>query len=139
LTKEEHHGVSSSFAFNVVRWWYSTMRLLCFAPAISACPFSFCAICIQLYSVGCSTFGVFSCFEILPDHVFKANNKFFIIKSPSYRVKCRMYEFMDKRLRHRVRSTGLSFDCASNPDRVCVYVAFAVQVLYFARRGHYNN
>lgn len=49
-----------------------------------------------------------------------------------------MYEFMDKRLSHRVRSTGLAFDCASNPDRVGVYVAFAVQVLYFARRCHYD-
>jgi hypothetical protein len=50
-----------------------------------------------------------------------------------------MYEFMDKRLRHRVCCTGLAFDCARNPDRVGVYVAFAVQVLYFARRCHYNN
>jgi hypothetical protein len=50
-----------------------------------------------------------------------------------------MYEFMDKGLRHRVRCTGLAFDCASNPDRVGVYVAFAVQVLYFARWSHYDD
>ncbi len=50
-----------------------------------------------------------------------------------------MYEFMDKGLRHRVRCTGLAFDSPRDPDRVGVYVAFAVQVLYFARRGHYNN
>jgi hypothetical protein len=50
-----------------------------------------------------------------------------------------MYEFMDKGLRHRVRCTRLAFDCASNPNRVGVYVAFAVEVLYFARWSHYNN
>jgi hypothetical protein len=50
-----------------------------------------------------------------------------------------MYEFMDKGLRHRVRCTGLAFDCARNPDRVGVYVAFTVEMLYFARWSHYNN
>jgi hypothetical protein len=50
-----------------------------------------------------------------------------------------MYEFMDKGLRHRVRSTGLAFNCARNPDRVSVYVAFAVEVLYFARWSHYDD
>jgi hypothetical protein len=50
-----------------------------------------------------------------------------------------MYEFMDKRLGHGVRCTGLAFDCARNPNRVGVYVAFAVEMLYFARWSHYND
>jgi hypothetical protein len=50
-----------------------------------------------------------------------------------------MYEFMDKGLRHRVRSTGLAFDSPRDPDRVGVYIALTVEMLYFARWGHYDD